>query len=87
MALAIERILEPFAGYIVPSTTLKKAQAKATATKVTRPKPLSPAVPAVPLYGNTGYPYRSLKRTAKRRQPYRRRSCRPLSLQGASPPR
>ena len=49
MALAIERILEPFAGYIVPSTTLKKAQAKATAAKVARAKAAVPAVPVVAL--------------------------------------
>jgi hypothetical protein len=43
MALAIERVLEPFSGYIVPSTTMKKARAKATAAKVTRAKAVLPA--------------------------------------------
>jgi len=38
MALAIERVLEPFAGYIVPSTTMKKARVSATAANVTRVK-------------------------------------------------
>jgi len=36
MTLAIERVLEPFAGYIVPSTTMKKARASATGAKVAR---------------------------------------------------
>lgn len=49
VALAIEQILEPFAGYIVPSTTQKKAQAKATVAKVTRAKAAVPDVPAVAL--------------------------------------
>jgi hypothetical protein len=43
MALAIERVLEPFSGYIVPSTTMKKARAKATAAQVTRVKAVLPA--------------------------------------------
>jgi hypothetical protein len=51
MALAIERVLEPFAAYVVPSTTVKKAQAKATAAKVTRAKAAVPAVPAAALTG------------------------------------